>query len=137
MTKKLISPICVYTIVHTDKLDEAYRKGGSSSFKENKKWVTAKRLLLQARYDNMVMPIIFASAEDTRKLIYHAVLKDIQIDEAAAGGAATTFWVANLQPLHKPLPKEKFLIVKSTERYLPESDRRPYRICVTPKFVSG
>jgi hypothetical protein len=76
-----LSPFCVYTIRHQKDLDEAYRAGGTSRFKENKAWKTGHRLFLEAQRNGQRMPVIFASADVTDKLRYYAVLSDFELDE--------------------------------------------------------
>jgi hypothetical protein len=76
------SPFCIYTIRHHQDLDEAYRSDGNGRFTENTTWNTGNRLLLEAKKDAQRMPVILASADITDKLIYYAMLKDIEINEA-------------------------------------------------------
>src|SRR5436853_6332932 len=129
MNKKSDSPICVYTIVHTNKLDDLYQQGGKGAIKEKRNWATASKLLQEAKRNNMKMLVLFAAAEYIQDLIYYANLEAIEIDRKDSKSSVTTFHVSELTPFEKPKPEKTSLIVKSTGRPIPEGHIRPYVIC--------
>jgi hypothetical protein len=135
MNKKSVSPVCVYTIVHTNKLDDLHQKEGEGEISEKRNWATANRLFQEAQRNNMRMLVIFAAAEHTSDLIYYADLEDVKIDKKDSSHAVTTFQISNLTQFEDPKPKKISLIVKSTGRGIPESHIRPYIICQTPKLL--
>ena len=137
MNKKSILPICIYTIVHTDRLDDLYQKGGKGEISENKNWATAKKLLKGAQGDDVRMLVIFASAEHTNELIYYADLEDVAIEKKDSNRAVTTFQISKLVPFEDPKPHKTSLTVKSTGRDIPENHIRPYVICHTPESLMG
>lgn len=124
-------PFCVYTIRHHQDLDEAYRSGGNGQFTENTTWNTGHRLFLEAKKNGQRMPVTFASADITERLIYYAMLEDVEINES---DSTTTYEFADLQPIasHHPLSS---LTLRSTNRPLSDNYIRPYAICLTPSFV--
>ena len=135
MSKKPVSPVCIYTIVHSDRLDDLYRKGGKGTITENRNWATANRLLQEAQRNNIRMLVLFAAAEYTRDLIYYANLEAIRIDKKDSSSAVTAFRVSELTPFKGPKLKKTSLIVKSTGRGIPDGHIRPYVICKTPKSL--
>lgn len=126
-----LSPFCVYTIRHQRDLDEAYRGGGAGEFKENLIWKTGLDLFLKAKKSGQRMPVIFASADVTDKLVYYATLSSVQIDEA---GGTTKYEFDELKPIEGDFPLSS-LTLRSTNRPLSDNDIRPYRICHTPSFI--
>ncbi len=137
MSERRVSPVCVYTIVHTDKLDEIHRNGGTGTLVEKTKWITARELLREAQDRGEAMPVVFASAEITEELIYHAMLDDVVIDEEqpGRGGGTTTFAITGLTPFPDPKPHKTSLIVKSKGEPLSAGHIRPYVICETPREI--
>jgi hypothetical protein len=126
------SPFCIYTIRHHQDLDEAYRSDGNGRFTENTTWNTGNRLLLEAKKNGQRMPVIFASADITDKLIYYAMLKDIEINKA---NSTTVYEFIGLQQITSQLPLSA-LKLRSTNRPLSDYYIRPYAICHTPSFIS-
>jgi|SRR5215210_8973152 len=126
-----LSPFCVYTIRHRQGLDEASRAGGSGGFTENKGWKTGHRLFVEAERNAQRMPVVFASADVTDKLLYHAVLSDLTLDEA---NSTTSYEFTDLTPVEGDLPLST-LRLRSTDRPLSDNYIRPYAICHTPSFV--
>ncbi len=127
-----LSPFCVYTIRYQKDLDEAYRAGGSGEFTENKVWKTGHRLFQEAQTNGQRMPVVFASADVTDKLLYHAVLSDLVLDEAES---TTKYQFTHLTPIEGGLPLST-LRLRSTNRQLSDNYIRPYAICHTPSFIS-
>ncbi len=126
--KQNISRYCVYTLRDTVKLDEAYDKGGSGSFKENRKWVEGERLFIESQRNKEQMPVLFAAAEKEGGLLYYAMLEAIEVDSDAS---KTEYDFTGLTPFREELPKSS-LIKKSDNKPLSDNDIRPYRICLTP-----
>lgn len=128
-----LSPFCVYTIRHEQRLDEVHRQGGDGGFEENTSWVTARRLLLEAKDNGMRMPVIFASANVTDKLIYYAMLSDVELDDT---NYTTMYRFTGLTPIEGDYPLSS-LRLRSTNRLLSENFIKPYAICHTPSFIQG
>lgn len=126
-----LSLFCVYTIRHKQSLDETYRRGGTGRYEESRVWKTGLRLFLEAKRSGMQMPVVFASAEVTDKLLYHAMLSDIQINEAQG---TTTYEFTDLQPIDSYYPLSS-LTLRSTNQPLSDNHIRPYAICLTPSFI--
>jgi hypothetical protein len=126
-----LSPFCVYTIRHQQDLHEAYRRGGIGQFTENKTWNTGHRLYLEAKKNGQWMPVVFASADLTDRLIYYATLKDVEINES---DLTTTYEFTGLQQIASHLPLSS-LKLRSTNRALSDNYIRPYAVCLTPSFV--
>lgn len=125
--------ICVYTIVHSNKLDCLYKEGGSIELLENKAWATASNLLVEAKKQGMTLKIVFAAAEDTSDLIYHGDLDDININRKDPNSVFTSYRVSNLFPFSDPKPKKVSLIINSTGKPISGGHIRPYVICNTPE----
>jgi hypothetical protein len=126
-----LSPFCVYTIRHRQDLDEAYRAGGSGGFTENRGWKTGHQLFVEATRNGQRMPVVFASADVTDKLLYYAVLSDLVLDEV---NSTTSYEFTDLVPVEGDLPLST-LRLRSTNRPLSDDYIRPYAICHTPPFV--
>lgn len=127
-----LAPFCVYTIRHQQDLDEAHRAGGTARFVENKVWKTGQRLFLDAKRNGQRMPVIFASADVTTKLVYYAVLSNLVLDEA---NSTTSYEFTHLERVEDDLPLSS-LRLRSANRPLSDNFIRPYAICHTPSFVS-
>ena len=84
--KSALSRCCVYTVRHTDHIDNVYEyKGGSGEFTENKKWVQGEKLFREAERNSEKMPIFFAPAEMDGGLVYRAILTPVEVDDYASG----------------------------------------------------
>lgn len=127
-----LSPFCVYTIRHRKDLGEASRGDGSGEFTENKLWKTGHRLFQEARRNGQRMPVVFACAAVTDKLLYHAVLSGLVLDGA---DSTTRYEFTDLTPIEGDLPLST-LRLKSTNRSLSDNYIRPYAICHIPSFIS-
>jgi hypothetical protein len=126
-----LSQFCIYTIRHHQDLDEAYRSESNRQFTENTTWNTGNRLFLEAKKNGQRMPVIFASADMTDKLIYYAMLKDVEINEE---NSTTIYEFTGLQQITSYLPLSS-LKLRSTNRPLSDNYIRPYAICHTPTFI--
>ncbi len=98
---------------------------------ENTTWKTGLKLFLEAKRSGQRMPVIFASADVTDKLVYYATLGDVEIDEA---GGTTKYAFNELKPIEGDLPLGS-LKLRSTKRPLSNNFIRPYAICLTPSFI--
>src|SRR5262249_1731844 len=122
--------LCIYTIVHIDKLRKAEKNGGSGKFVEHNVWKTGRSLLNKARSATNVLPLLFADATDCSKLLYWAAIGDIQLGEKE-----TQYSFHQLQRLpgsHKP----QELRLKSTGKTIAPGFIRPYATCHTPDFLT-
>lgn len=120
----------MYTIRHQQDLDEVYRAGGSDEFTENKVWKTGHRLFLEAQRNGQRMPVIFASADVTDKLRYHALLSNLVLDET---NYTTSYEFTHLEPTKGDLPLSS-LRLRSTNRPLSDNYIRPYAYLPHPVF---
>lgn len=125
-----ISEYCVYTILHTQKLDDIFQAGGASKEEEKKAWKEGQRLFLEARKNGEQMPVLFGAADTGSGLIYCAFLTDVEVDEEYS----TKYEFAQLTKLENNPPLSS-LKLKSTNRPLSRDYIRPYAICHTPSFV--
>lgn len=122
---------CVYTLLHSDKLDAFHKRGGVGSFTENKKWKGAELLLTEARSTGKCLPLIFAAGEYIYGLIYWALVGGIKIDEE---NGTSTIIFTDLKPLKETLPLSTLRVV-STREPLPDSHIHNYVLCYTPDFL--
>jgi hypothetical protein len=129
-------PYCVYTILSSATLNTAYKDGGKGSFTEDKNWAMACDLFVDSEERGQKLPIVFAAAEDTTELIYHAVVNRLHIDHSDPHHPTTTCWFIDLEPFNLPRPNKTSLIVKSTGQNIPHEHIRTYVICETPPFIS-
>lgn len=126
---------CVYTILHSRDLSNLYRSGRGGVFTEYKKWVTAEKLLRNARSAGRIVPIIFAPGENIWELTHFAELDDIKIAQNEEGRWSTTVSISNLTKIRPPRPKKTRLTVCSTGARLPSNHIRPYVMVETPSFL--
>jgi len=127
----LTTRFCIYTILHSETLHAALRKGGGVAT-ERQVWVSGEKLFREAQKDGMRMPIIFAAAEDGPKgLLYHALLDAVETDAVTQ---TTTYRYSGLKeiPNRPPLSSLK---KRSDNQPLSDDFIRPYSICYTPSFV--
>jgi hypothetical protein len=127
-----LSPFCIYTIRHSERLDEVYRAGGSNEFEENTTWKTGRQLLLEAKDRGMRVPVVFASTDVTDKLIYYAMLSRVEVDHE---NATTSYAFTDLTPIEGDHPLSS-LKLRSNRRPLSDKFIRPYAICLTPSFIA-
>ena len=124
-----IAEDCVYTIVHKDILAEAARKGGPSTFTENKPWVTGFARWQRALKDGLSMAVLLGDATDCSKLIYWGILTKIQIGEEG-----TNYTVDHLRRFAKQRKPQELVLRKSGKNIAPNFIR-PYALCRTPSFI--
>jgi hypothetical protein len=130
MTKPL-SPFSIYTIRHQRDLDQKYRGSGEGAFTESTMWRTGQKLFQEAKRSYQRMPVIFASADVTDRLIYYAMLSDIEIEEI---NSTTRYEFTGLEEVKGEMPLSS-LKLRSTNRPLSDNYIRPYAICHTPSFI--
>lgn len=130
---KPFSRYCVYTILHTEKLENVLAQDGSGKFTENKPWISGSRFVLEAKDKGERVPIIFGAAEaDAPKgLAYHAILEEVENDEAKS---TATYKFSGLKKVVGDIPLSS-LKLKSTNAPLSNEYIRPYAICYTPSFL--
>lgn len=111
------------------RLDEARRaREPSAPLHENKPWVTGEKLWRAAVAADMKLPIVFADARDTRRLVAWAWIASIEIRD---GG--TAYRITDPQPLRGRSQQD--LILHATGEPIQPGFIRPYAICKTPDFV--
>jgi hypothetical protein len=121
---------CIYTILHTDRLVEAARHGGSTTFRESRAWVTGRQLWQQAQAAGLGFPVLLGDATDCSRLEYWGLLTRVEIN-----GDATRFTVDRVRALsgsHTP----QQLVLRRTGEHIAPNFIRPYAICRTPTFLS-
>lgn len=133
MNNSAVFPKCVYTILHTKRLDDLYQQGGAIKLTEKKKWATAASLFQFAKRNNQSFYVIYAPAEATWELIYFAKIKNIEI----TADGKTKYEIENLTPTTQPRPIKTNLILASTGQPINEQFIRPYAICKTPEFIEA
>ena len=126
-----ISPFCIYTMLHKQKLDEIFVNGGAGEATEKKLWKQGQRLLLEEQKDESDMLVFFSAADIASGLIYFAFLKSVEVDEELT---RTKYKFSELTKLEESLPLSS-LKLKSTGEPLSDSYIRPYAICYTPSFI--
>lgn len=126
-----LSPFCIYTIRQSGELHEISKNGGAAELTEGKPWTEAKKLLGKAQRDNLWMPILFAAAEKTEKLIYYAELTNI-----TPRRNGTTYSFTRLTLIDGRFPETR-LTLKSTGRRIHPNFIKPYAICHTPTFLKN
>jgi hypothetical protein len=128
-----ISPYCIYTIRHTEILNDCFKSGGTGEFTEGTKWVTGRRLFLDAQRDETRMPVIFAAADVGGGLLYYAWLKDVKVSDE---DSTTTYKFTGLKRITNKPPKNSLKLM-NTNRPLSNDFIRPYALCHTPPFIKG
>ena len=126
---------CIYTILHTKKLERAYAKGGAGMFVEKKRWVTGKSLLVEAHAKSRPLVILFGQAEAIVGVAFAAIVTAIEITDLVWGSTGETLCrFEHLTPLTPPPPLNS-LWVNNTRRTLSRKHIRSYVLCKTPEFV--
>src|SRR5436305_7730201 len=112
MNRQSFTSHCVYTIARTDRLETAVRRSRSLRLTERKRWVTALKLLDQARLLHQELPIVFGDAADCACLVYWGILKDIKLNPTESG---TTFVAGRIRRLEKHHSPQE-LVLRSSRR---------------------
>ncbi len=124
---------CIYTIRHSEELEEALKSGGRGRFTEKKLWKTGKAILEEAKTRNLAVPIFFGTAEKLPGLYYMAILTSVELHEKEK---RTEYAFKSLKRLQVPRPLNT-LILKSSGKPLPDKYIRPYAICLTPRGIEN
>lgn len=124
-----LSPSCIYTIAHLDKLRALEARGGSGTLKEAKPWTSGRKLLERAREAKLDLPILFADATDCSQLLYWAVITSIKLTTDG-----TTYSFERLRSLPGNRTPQK-LVLLSTGKKIAPGYIRPYALCRTPPFL--
>ncbi len=98
---------------------------------EQKAWVTAARMLDDAKRSGERLPVLFSRAEGTHNLFAWALLETIEI----AADKSTKYTFSNMRLFKGTRPLMSVLKKKSNREPLDEWFIRPYAICYTPSFV--
>lgn len=118
-------------MLHKQKLDDFFAKGGSGEAGEKKLWKEGHRLFIEAQKNDLDMPILFSAADYGSGLIYSAFLKSVELDPDIY---TTKYKFVQLSKLKESLPLSS-LRLKSSGKPLSDNYIRPYAICFTPPFV--
>jgi hypothetical protein len=122
---------CVYTIRHSDKLREIATSTGADTFEAGQAWTQVEELLESARHEGQRLPIVFAPAESTDRIVAWATIDAVTIREEKP---RTRYSFSGLRMLAKG-PKKTSLLKASDRSPLAANFIRPYAVCLTPKFV--
>ena len=129
-----LAEVCIYTILNTDKLNEAFENGGVGEGVENSVWRTGEALFRQAEEDGLHMPIIFAAADlGPPGLLYYGILKSVVTDDELR---RTRYEFRSLKPIPERPPLSS-LRKESDNEPLSDNFIRPYCICFTPTFLTN
>ncbi len=126
-----LAATCVYTILHPDRLSEAARLRGPSTFVIGQRMVTALDIFQSARAADEDVPILFGDATNTRRLVYWGRLTSIDVGDEDTH--YSVFPIRPLAPGHSP----QELVLLSTGKRIAKGFIRPYAICRTPDFLRG
>ena len=127
-----LAEVCIYTVLHANKLNEALENGGVGEGVENSVWRTGEALFRQAEEVGLHMPIIFAAADSgSPGLLYYGILKSLIIDEELQ---RTRYEFGRLTPIPERPPLST-LRKESDNEPLSDNFIRPYCICFTPAFL--
>jgi len=121
---------CVYTIKHSNDLNQSVFGTGEGTFTEKNRWTKAKEWLDNARANNQDLIIVFAPAENTRYLHSWGLLTEIQVNE----DKSTTYSFKELAvfvPFEHGVYKHE-LVLKDTGKNIAADFIRPYALCKTP-----
>ncbi len=127
-------PYCVYTIKHSDDLEQFRRTGGEGSFTEHRQWVTGAVLLEKAAREGADLPLVLAAAEVIDGLIYWAAITRLELGDRELGPNVTTVHFRSLKRI-RPKQSLRMLRLRSSGQPLSENFIRPYAICHTPRFL--
>ena len=127
-----LTDTCIYTIKHTDDLETAAKTPGLVTFTEDKRWVTAQKMLIKALRLGERVPIIFAPAEFTRFLFGWGLL-----DKVVLKNDATEYSFSQFQRFKKEAHRKTMLCKASNAEPLHADFIRPYAICLTPACIKA
>jgi hypothetical protein len=128
----MLTDTCIYTIKHTDDLETAAEAREPVTFTEDKRWVTAQKMLIGALRLGERVPIIFAPAEFTRFLFGWALL-----DKVVLKNDTTEYTFSQFQKFKKEAHRKTTLRKASNAEPLHADFIRPYAICLTPAYFKN
>ncbi len=134
-TESSFTSVSVFTILHSRKLADA-EKAGRLTFKEERRWVSAKKLLEQAQRIGQSVPIIFAPAEKIWNLTHWGLLESVKLKENKDGRWLSVVNVNGFAKTKKPHANKTQLVISSTRTNLSKNHIRPYVLVDTPSFLS-
>lgn len=129
LTDNQVFSHCIYTMKKSENLEYCYVNGGFGKYSESKSWRTGYKLLLEAKRQNKIMPIVFSAAEEASGMIFVAFLENIILQEDQK--EKTIYSFKSMIRLKNPKPLSS-LILKNTNKPLSDNYIRPYAICYTP-----
>jgi hypothetical protein len=127
-------PFSIYSMRQSSKLSDAVKAIGATTFEEGKRWIKGHQLFKQADVCKQVIPIIFASAELTDRLLFWGLITDIRIADDDVSQPATRYSFHELRTIPERLPLSS-LTLRSSGKRLSDKYIRPYAICYTPDFI--
>ena len=124
-----LAEFCVYTILHPDRLAQAMRNEGATTFTECKPWVRGRQRWQMAKAEGQIFPLILADATDCTGLVCWGTITDIEID-----GQSTRYTIENVQPIPGSRTPQELVLSESRTTIAPNFIR-PYANCLTPAFL--
>lgn len=119
---------CVYTIKHSEEIEELLSSTRQGTFREYKNWSGAKKLFESAQSNSKYFIILFAPAEATWFLHSWAIITDIKISEDLS---YTDYSFQNLKKIKTEFDKTKLILLSNNQNIDPNFIR-PYALCKTP-----
>lgn len=116
--------VVVATIRHIERLQQ-FERQGYASFTENKRWVTAKKLVEAGER----VPVILSDACATNRLLYWGWLASAEIDSGK-----TRIHLHGLRRIRGAHYRHELRRRDGNGR-LSARDIKPYRLCRTPRFI--
>ena len=126
----MIDSVCIFALKHHSDLVASEGKP-TVEWREGKAWRTAGQLLERSIRSGMLLLVFFADADKWGPVTHYGQLVAVHVV-----GDTTRYTVAGLRRLPSPIPTDS-LIVNSTNRPIPRTDIRSYRICTTPTSLRG
>ncbi len=130
-TESTLYPYCVYTLLHTEKLEGILAGTREPTERENQRWVTGQKLLHEATAQGQALPILFGPADKGTGLVYWAILTAVDLD-----ARGTTYRFTDLVPLPGNRPLSSLRLMNGGQP-MPDSNIFPYALCETPSFLRG
>jgi len=128
------SVFCIYTILHSDKLEHFCRDGGIGKFTENKKCTATLALWERAENAHEQLRLMFAAAQSVSRLIYWAVITNLR-PGLSTKPDSTPISFTGLKPIGGKPHLDSSLRLRSTRKQLSDNFIRPYAICYTPNSL--
>ncbi len=121
---------CVYTIIHSEKIDEMIRVK-ESIFVENRVWRKAFEFFEEAKKKRQVLYLVFAPSESTKYLYAYATISNIEI---LKNKNSTKVTFSNLRKFSNANIR-KTKLVKLNGTHVDENFIRPYMLCRTSSIL--